>query len=142
MHEEQVNDIRARDKALSDWLKANNTNSYRREELPAHLSPPTNEERSACEVFEFMRDKPDRYFLYIKEAEDMTTKPGWRNFGWGQATTWTGENLGRVSFGRAWRDNFGGTRIPVTVFAINGETYHGTYFISAGQYARVKKAKK
>lgn len=122
----QAKDIRDRENALRDWL--GDRTSYRAEDLPPHIKPPSNDERSALELFEFQRDKPERYFLYINEAEKL-------------ATTWTGEKLGDVSFGRVWRDNFGGKRRAVTVRAITGETYHGTYFASAGDYARVRKAK-
>jgi hypothetical protein len=89
---------------------------------------PTNEERSAVEVHEFQAEPPDRYFLYINEAKKL-------------ATTWTGDKLGLVEFGKPFRDNFGGKRIPITVQAINGRKYHGTYFASSGEYARIKLAK-
>ncbi|WP_210164705.1 hypothetical protein [Bradyrhizobium elkanii] len=122
---ETANDIRNRETALREWL--GDRTSYRSEELPANIKPPTNEERSALEVFEFLRDKPERYFLYINRDK-------------GVATTWTGEELGRVTFGREYRDNFGGKRVAITVHAITGDTYHGTYYKSSGDYARVKKA--
>ncbi|GAB7002482.1 hypothetical protein JQ593_22795 [Bradyrhizobium viridifuturi] len=125
---EQAADIRARDEALHAWMKARKTNSYHPSELPPHINPPTNDERGQVELFEFMRDIPERYFLYINAKTNT-------------ATTWNGERLGSASFGREYRDNFGGKRVPVTVRAINGATYHGTYFKSAGDYARVKKAK-
>lgn len=89
----------------------------------------TNELRSAVEIYEFCNDKPEKYFLYIKEEN-------------GTATTWTGELLGTVTFGFKFRSNFGDYRILVTVKAINGETYHGIYYTSAGSYARIKKVKK
>ena len=128
--QKQANDIRARHQKVRDWLDAHKTNSYRREELEAELGIviPTNEETSAAEVFEFVNDPPERYFLYINEAKQT-------------ATTWTGERLGSVGFGNAFRDNFGGLRVPISVYAINGRTYHGTYYKSAGEYVRVKLAK-
>jgi hypothetical protein len=126
---EQALAIRARVDALRAYL--GKRTSYTPAEV-AHLNPPTNDELSALELFEFMRDKPARYFLYIKEtAPDQL----WL------ATTWTGERLGHVVHGREYRDNLGGVRVPVTVRAGNGCTYHGTYFKSAGNYARVRKAK-
>jgi hypothetical protein len=88
----------------------------------------TNDERSALEVFEFCTNPPDKYFLYINEKNHT-------------ATTWTGETLGRVFLGREYRDNFGGRRVPITVRGINGLTYHGTYFKSSGDYARVRVKK-
>ncbi|KRR21691.1 hypothetical protein [Bradyrhizobium retamae] len=119
--------IRNRETALRNWL--GNRTSYHPSELPADIIPPTNEERSALEVFEFLRDKPARYFLYINREK-------------GVATTWTGEVLGRVTFGREYRDNFGGKRIAVRIAAISGDEYHGTYFVSSGDYARVQKVKR
>ncbi len=124
--QEQADDIRARETQLKAWC--DDRTSYRPEEIPADINPPTNAERSALEVFEFTRDKPERYFLYITEETKI-------------ATTWTGEKLGTVVFGSQWRDSFGGTRVPVLIYAINGEHYHGTYYKSAGNYARVKKCK-
>jgi hypothetical protein len=88
-----------------------------------------NKERSAVDVYEFTRDKPERYFVYINEKDRL-------------ATTWMGDRLGNVSLGREWRDNLGGKRVSITIRAINGETYHGTFYKSAGDYARIKKAKR
>lgn len=145
---EQAAIIRANEDALRAWLKANNRHSYRQEELPADIRLNTNGERSALEIFEFMRDKPKRYFLYINppsfvlphgvERQYRSNELRGRS---GTATTWTGDKLGTVQFGCAYQDNFGGTRVPVTVQAISGDTYHGTYFASAGSYARIKKSK-
>jgi hypothetical protein len=121
----QADAIRNRDAMLKAWLGGRT--SYHPSELPADIVPPTNEERSALEVFEFQRDKPANYTLYIN-AEKRT------------ATTWTGETLGSVTFGREYRDNFGGKRVAITVKAITGETYHGTFYKSAGDYAHIKKS--
>ncbi|MBB4398721.1 hypothetical protein [Bradyrhizobium sp. ERR14] len=122
---ETANDIRNRLSAFNDWL--GDRTSYHPSEVPAHLKPVTNEERSALEIFEFLRDKPESYFLYISRDK-------------GLATTWTGDELGRVVFGRTYRDNFGGERVAITVHAISGDTYHGTYYKSSGDYARIKKS--
>ena len=89
----------------------------------------SNTIRSKWEVRQFKRNKPSKYFLYICEK----TKT---------ATTWTGEKLGRVDFGVKYQDNFGGSRIPIDVFGINGIKYHGTYYQSAGDYARITAFKK
>lgn len=99
--------------------------------IRADAVPPNsfdNGDRAAIEVFEFVNDPPERYFVYINEKEN-------------RATTWTGETLGAVEFGREYRDNFHGWRIPVTVRAINGRVYSGTYYKSAGDYARIKQRK-
>lgn len=104
--------------------------SYKPEQV-AHLNPPTNGERSQVELFDFVHDVPEKYFLYINEKTNL-------------ATTWTGVKLGDVWFGREYQTpSFGraSKRVPVTIKAVNGRTYHGTYFKSAGDYARVKLAK-
>jgi hypothetical protein len=120
----------AHNKAVTDWLTSHKTNA-----MPAEVSETMpyskivdNDFRSAIEVWEFNYDIPDRYFLYISESKKI-------------ATTWTGQLLGSVIFGREFRDNFGGKRVPVTVYAVNGCVYYGTYYKSAGDYARIKRAK-
>jgi hypothetical protein len=129
---EQATDIRQRNTALMAWVDSirgrNGWASYKPEDKPAHIPDVTNEERSALEIFEFVSNPPDKYFLYIREKDHT-------------ATTWTGEVLGQVFFGRGFRDNFGGKRIPVTVRAINGREYTGTYFKSSGDYARIRETK-
>jgi hypothetical protein len=146
--EKQALDIRSRHDAARAWLKAQKRNSYKTEELrAAGIKEPTNDETSALEVFEFVRDKPEKYFAYVREPNAGTY--GRSSFdraralyaGTGALQTWTGENLGTMQFGAAFRDNFGGIRVPVSVKAINGSVYHGTYFFSAGDYCRLKKAK-
>jgi hypothetical protein len=129
---EQAADIRARNDALMAWVDSirgkSGWASYRPEDKPAQVPDVTNDERSALEVFDFVTNPPDKYFLYVNETNRT-------------ATTWTGDVLGQVSFGREYRDSFGGRRVPITVRAINGRKYHGTYFKSAGNYARIKMAK-
>ena len=107
--------------------------SYKPEDKPADVPTVTNEERSAIEVYEFCQTPPDRYFLYISFPE--FGKPG-------IASTWTGENLGAVTFGRSFRSSFGDKRVPIRIDAINGKAYSGTYYSDAGNYARVKMCKK
>lgn len=124
---EQAKEIRAKYDAFHAWR--GNRTSYHPSEIPSHVPTVTNDELSALEVHDFVTNPPDRYFLYINEET-------------GNATTWTGDSLGRAYLGREFRDNFGGKRVPVTIQSINGKTYHGTYFKSAGNYARVKMAKK
>jgi len=130
----QAADIRAKIDRFEAWL--GDRRSYRPEEVPADLPQVSNEDRSALEVFDFVNDPPRRYFLYIKEGNPAQAAPLV-----GQATTWTGDRLGYVRFGRSWRSNMGDTRVPVTITAINGRVYVGTYFKSAGDYARVRLAK-
>lgn len=89
---------------------------------------PSNDETSAIEVREFCNDKPARYFAYVDQSKRIVT-------------TWTGEVLGNASFGAEYRSNMGDKRIPLTVKAVNGLTYHGVYFASAGDYCRLKASK-
>lgn len=130
---EQAQEIRSKHDAINAWLKENKRRSFRHDELPTGLVPPTNDETSALEVFEFLRDKPDRYFAYVKisDASDLR----------GTITTWTGEKLGDCYLGGTYRDNFGGKRRSISVQAINGCSYYGTYYSSAGDYCRLRKAK-
>lgn len=127
MNLEQRNAVMAREDRLRAWMKEHETNSYKAEEV-AHLNPPTNEERGSVELFDLLNDKPQRYLLYINEGKRL-------------ATTWMGDKLGDVQFGQTWHDNFGGQRQSVRINAINGWIYSGTYFKSAGDYARVKAIK-
>ena len=125
---EQATSIRTRHDALRNWLKANKRNSYHRDELPIDIDPPSNDELTALELYEWRTDPPDQYFLYINTDARI-------------ATTWTGATLGDVCLGREYRDNFGGVRVPVWITGTNGRRYQGTYFKSAGDYARVRKVK-
>jgi hypothetical protein len=134
---EQAADIRQRNDALMAWVDSirgkNGWASYRPEDKPAHVPDVSNEERSALEVFEFVQNPPDKYFLYINETTYA-------------ATTWTGDKFGDVRFGRAYKcpafGGFSSTRVPVTIRAINGVTYHGTYYKSSGSFARIRQSKK
>jgi hypothetical protein len=133
---EQARDIRERNERLNAWVDSirgrNGWASYKPEDKPAHVPEVSNDERSSLEVFDFVNDPPAKYFLYINEKDKL-------------ATTWTGEKLGHVYFGRTYHSPaFGGhsVRVPVTVRAINGKTYHGTYYKSSGDFARVKISKK
>jgi hypothetical protein len=129
----QANEIQARMTIHDAWVDSirnkNGWASYMPEDKPAHILDVSNAERSALEVFRFYTDIPIKYFLYIDERQHA-------------AITWTGEKLGDVGFGREWRDNFGGKRVSINVQAINGLLYHGTYYKSSGNYARIKLAKK
>jgi hypothetical protein len=130
--QDQAADIRQRNDALMAWVdsirRKSGWASYRPEDKPTHVPDVTNDERSALEIFEFRSNPPDKYFLYINEDKHT-------------ATTWTGDVLGQVTFGSEYRDNFGGKRQPVWVRGINGKQYHGTYFKSSGNFARIRQSK-
>lgn len=126
--ETQYRELRDRLDAHQRWV--DNRRSYVVSEEPIETRI-SNEERSAIEVWEFTHNPPDKYFLYIEQQRAL-------------ATTWTGDVLGQVSFGQEYcSPGFyrPSKRIPITVKAINGRTYYGTYYASAGDYARVKAAK-
>lgn len=115
--------------ATKAYLDANKTNC-----IPCEISATfpfadevNNDMRSAIEEYEFRTDAPKSYFLYISKE--------------GKATTWTGQVLGNVSFSKEFRAVFGDIRQRVTVYGINGKIYHGTFYKSAGDYARIKLAK-
>ena len=131
---EQAADIRLRNDALNAWVDTirgkNGWASYKPEDKPSDVPDVTNEERSALEVFEFCQNPPDKYFLYIRE-KDRT------------ATTWTGDVLGHVPLvGSGAIALAVSSDVPVTIRAINGLTYHGTYFKSSGDFARVRQSKR
>ena len=88
----------------------------------------SNELRSQVELYEFHYKKPEKYFLYIDSKN------------W-SANNWMGEKLGRVSFGREYRSGFGDIRQSIDVYGINGIKYHGTFYKSSGDYARIKAYK-
>jgi hypothetical protein len=135
---EKYQELRERLERFELWL--NGRTSYDPKEIPSDVPTVTNDERSSIEVYEFCTNPPERYTLYIGENPAGYTAPGSKHM----ATTWTGEYLGDVTFGRKYRDNFGGTRIPINVEAINGKSYYGTYYTSSGNYAhiRIKKGKR
>lgn len=94
-------------------------------QLPPSLS---NDEISALEVWEFEHDKPGKYFAYVdKEIRRITT--------------WTGDLLGFITWSSRWQSNFGDRRVSIRVKAINGLTYSGTFFESAGDYCRLRVVK-
>ncbi len=114
-------------KVAEEWMKANKTRGIPNEIVATFpfANEVNNDLRSAIELWEFMNDIPQSYFLYISEERK-------------EATTWTGQKLGNVHFGREYKDNFGGKRQPIDVYAVNGKKYHGTFYKSAGDYARIK----
>lgn len=92
-------------------------------------SPPTNEERSKVEQYEWVSNPPLSYFAYINEKKAV-------------CATWMGDKLGNVGFGSPFHSNLGDVRVPITVYGINGKVYHGTYYKSAGDYCRIKMSRK
>lgn len=132
----QARDITDRLRAFESWLDSKRKRpgaavSYHPSEIPAGLKEISNDERGKLEVYNFVKQPPEKYFLYINDA--------------GSATTWNGEFLGSVTFGSSYQTPAfytRSTRVPVTIRAINGFLYHGTYFKSSGNYARIKRGKR
>ena len=88
-----------------------------------------NDYQSALEVYEFLEDPPDKYFAYVDEKEM-------------RLITWTGQTLGKIiKMGGKFKGNMGDDRITIIVKGINGREYYGTYYCSAGDYARIKAYK-
>ena len=97
-------------------------------QLPEH---PSNEETSALETWNFCRRKHDKHFVYVNEAKRTIT-------------TWTGQTLGKiVHMGHKARVGFGWStyRQAIRVAGIDGRTYHGWYYVSSGDYARITACK-
>jgi hypothetical protein len=132
--EHQYNEKKLAESIYNAWAK-----QYQQKNgwtvIPSGAIPPVkfdNDDRSAIELWDWKHNPPERYFVYIKDFCPQNT---------GLATTWIGQELGRVSFGRGYRDNFGGLRVPITVYGNNGVKYYGTYYKSSGDYARIKRSK-
>lgn len=117
----------------------NGRTSYRTADVPLGIEV-SNKERSQMEVYEFVNNPPEKYFLYCNFPSAAGVRSGEAtHYGAsGTATTWTGDKLGDVQCGRTWRSNMGDTRVSITVYAINGCVYNGTYYKSVGSYARLK----
>src|SRR6056297_181537 len=94
-----------REKAFREWL--GDRSSYHPSELPNGIKPLTNKQRGYLEFYYWQHDKPLKYFLYVDRKDN-------------NATTWNGVVLGKVHFGRGWRDNFGGARVSIDVYGNNG----------------------
>lgn len=95
----------------------------------------TNEERSRREVAAFLADVPATYFAY--QSHDVTVGHLRR---YDMISTWTGAKLAEVeSVGTVYRSNMGDRRQSFRAIGINGATYSGIAFLSAGDYVRMRK---
>lgn len=112
---------------VKDYLKKNKTNCipYEASKVFPYASEITNSLRSAIETWEFKIKPPQKYFIYVNLEKKVVT-------------TWTGQVLGNItSIGKEYRSNMGDIRIPIRFKGINTLTYSGTFYKSAGDYARV-----
>lgn len=139
---EQANEIEARLVPLNAWINSRSGNSWTETEREmAKIANVTNEERSALECFLFCYDPPAKYFAYVSGEAPLQTGCGTEYGRACKVTTWTGEVLGNATLGPVYRDNFGGKRRSISLRAINGQRYSGTYYTSAGDYCRLRAVK-
>lgn len=110
---------------------------YKVEDMPADVPNMSNEERSKVEVYEFVRDKPQRYFAYVYH-DGFTGKPT-------SVRTFTGSVLGHVTwYGPEYKVHAIGqpsTRQNLRVVGMNGVVYSAVYYKSSGDYCRMKAFK-
>jgi hypothetical protein len=86
------------------------------------------------DLSDFHRDPPARLFCYV-----TLTSHGW------ECGNFTGTPYGRVHVGASYTcPAFGrkSTRRSVTLSAVNGWIYSGTFFESSGDYARLKRTQR
>lgn len=110
--------------------------SYKLEDVPEHIQAlnVTNHERSLIEVYEFVRDKPNKYFAYV-DVDKMVIA----NF--------PGVVLGKITWkGPEYRlrAGFGGidsVRQNLRIAGINNVVYSAVYYKSSGDYCRMKAFK-
>lgn len=132
---EQAAGIRQRHDAAQAWYRRHYPRFAKRGGAvpvdPAAPARPTNEELSELELFEFVRDRPDRYFAYYDD--DMK-----------QVTTWMGQKLGDIIYkGPVYRTGWwpGARKQRVRVRAVTGDTYAGPCELDAGTYCRLRRMK-
>jgi hypothetical protein len=138
---EAYEQIMARVRAFDAWLNTIRNPrtgwvSYKPEEVPPNVPTVSNAERSSAEVYEFFHNPPEKYFLYVRR---LLVAPGVVSMHI-EVTTWTGQLLGKGHLGRPYKCGLS-RRYPITFKGINGRLYRGTYYVSAGDYARVKLVK-
>jgi len=139
--EKRYKQLRAKINAFDAWVDSqrnprNGWASYRPSDVPRHLPRVSNAERSQVEVYEFVNQQPDKYFCYVQRNK---CAPGLVD-NKVTVTTWTGQVLGYGYLGVPYKCG-NSRRYPIRFRAINGVRYSGTYYASAGTYARVYKAK-
>jgi hypothetical protein len=126
---ESYESLKAKYNRHEKWL--NGRTSYPSADVPADCQI-TNDEIGKIEVYEFVHNLPQKYFLYVNEEKRVVT-------------TFNGEQLGTITLlGAPYKaPAFGGysTRQSIKIKAINGLTYSGTYYTSSGNYARIKAVK-
>jgi hypothetical protein len=103
----------------------------------------TNDERSALEVEAFKTDKPGPYFAYWN-TRGRWAKPGVSPelIAGDTITTWTGDELATMTWtGDPFYSSFSDRRQNFRAKGINGVTYSGTAYLTAGDYVRMRPVK-
>lgn len=75
---------------------------------------PKSEEISAIEVYEFITNPPMKYTAYVDDKKDIVT-------------TWTGEELGKITGRQKYTNNMGAIMRQVWFKGINSKNYYGFY---------------
>lgn len=94
----------------------------------------TNDQRGKLEQYDIHTTLPDVLFAYVRQTPEISHMSCC-------VTVWTGLPLGYGTLGKISRYNFGDKRQSMRV-TINGQAYVGTYYTSAGDYCRLRKAKR
>jgi len=132
---DEARDIRARVDQYAEWAeqfrKPNGWTVITPDEQKRAPVTVTNEERGRLEQYEVWRDPPESLFCYVSPLGDGRIK----------AAVWTGDPLGFGNWGDEYRSNFGDGRRSVRVI-IAGYVYSGTAFVTAGDYARLRRGKR
>ena len=139
---EDAQGIRERLDRFEQWR--GDRTSYHPDEVPEDVPTVSNDERSALEVFNTLTDPPAQLFAYVQRINNAQSPSAGETERGCILKTWTGDTLGRIiDAGRPWRSNFGDERQAITVRLADeaGTLYHGTFYSSAGDYARLGKAK-
>jgi hypothetical protein len=103
----------------------------------------TNEQRSAAEVAAFIADEPGPYFAYWN-ARGRWSRPGVKPelIRGDIITTWTGDRLADITWtGNVFGSGFGDRRQNFRALGVNGATYSGTAYLTAGDYVRMRPVK-
>lgn len=104
-----------------------------------HGGDTNNEDREAIEVYEWLNNPPARYFVYVTHEQGGSYRAT------GTVTNFTGALLGTCVLGPIYYSGYGEdgrnvgtrTRRPITVSGTNGIRYFGTFYVGAGDYARL-----
>jgi hypothetical protein len=100
-----------------------------------------NNHRSRLEIAKFKADKPIHYFAY-HNASPFYADPITRLHYGDHIQNWMSDQLGTVVWsGDPYHCNMGDIRQNFRCQAINGLTYSGTAYLSAGDYVRMRAIK-